>query len=104
MFNPVPKPQKKPRQPLRSKSRIKQTYDPIPDKVKKQVLDRDKYCQGCGGPGVHLHHIIFRSHGGKHEVDNLVYLCNLCHSNAHSYNVWRRHWEQWRDQKYKGEC
>lgn len=63
----------------------------IPDKVRKEVLERDSYdgcpcCIWCGHPspeGLHLHHVIRRSQGGKHEANNLVTLCFSCHSKLH---------------------
>ncbi len=47
----------------------------IPKKTRQRVFDRDQCCQGCAKPGTELHHIIFRSQGGKHDEDNLVLLC-----------------------------
>jgi 5-methylcytosine-specific restriction endonuclease McrA len=96
--NPVPKPEK---QPKKTRTSLKNKYDPIPRKIKAEIYDRDKgICQGCGVIGVHLHHIIFRSQGGKHTVDNLVTLCNDCHTRAHNCREERFHWEVWRDEKY----
>lgn len=92
MLNPCPKPQH------RSKSH---KASPIPEKIRQQVIDRDIYCQGCGKPGVHIHHIIFRSAGGKHTLNNLVYLCDVCHRMAHAYRKWREHWERWIQTKIK---
>lgn len=94
----VPKPtrQPKPRKHLKSKKRIKPKYDPIPNHIREKVNERDKaICRGCGRAGTELHHIKFRSQGGKHTVDNLVTLCNQCHRLAHSYNKFRRCWEEW---------
>jgi 5-methylcytosine-specific restriction endonuclease McrA len=31
----------------------------------------------------HCHHKVKRSQGGKHESDNLMLLCAVCHSQAH---------------------
>ena len=55
---------------------------------RKQVMDRDNYiCQRCGrklwGSVVpaHVHHVIPRSLiEGDHKLDNLVLLCEICHS------------------------
>jgi len=83
---------------------MKSKSDPIPAKIKKEVIERDKgFCQGCGRLGAHLHHIKFRSSGGKHEINNLVTLCAECHDKAHNYREWREFWEQWRDLLYRGE-
>lgn len=34
-------------------------------------------------PGVHVHHIRFRSQGGSDTPDNLVWLCRPCHDKRH---------------------
>lgn len=41
-------------------------------------------CEACGAIAVDVHHIIFKSHGGGNEADNLIALCRTCHSKAHS--------------------
>ena len=62
----------------------------IPQKVRDEVLARDSFdewpcCIYCGapGPGLHLHHVVRRSQGGKHEASNLVTLCYKCHGRLH---------------------
>jgi 5-methylcytosine-specific restriction endonuclease McrA len=44
-------------------------------------------CEGCGRSLLdgqeQRHHIKFRSHGGKTEVENLAVLCHACHALAH---------------------
>ena len=62
----------------------------IPKKVRDEVLSRDSFdgwacCIYCGrpGPGLHLHHVVRRSQGGKHEASNLVALCFNCHERLH---------------------
>ena len=41
-------------------------------------------CQMCERrPGVHLHHVKFRSQGGDDARDNLRWLCIHCHEEAH---------------------
>ena len=29
--------------------------------------------------GLHPHHVIYKSHGGKDELNNLITLCHQCH-------------------------
>ena len=54
-------------------------------KLRRKVYERDGgQCVLCGGAGAHIHHIIFRSQGGKDEAENLVTLCGSCHENARS--------------------
>jgi RNA-directed DNA polymerase len=52
-------------------------------------LEQDGKCLGCGQPltleaGWHMHHLLWRSHGGSHAIDNLVLLHPNCHRQAHS--------------------
>lgn len=57
----------------------------IPIKVKKEVIRRDNgVCKRCGsGENLHFHHHIRFSDGGRHDVDNLMLLCNVCHTEEH---------------------
>lgn len=66
-------------------------------KLRLAVLKRDDFqCQCCGNTrNLELHHIVFRSQGGKDQLDNLVTLCNRCHARAHREKEWRKHWERW---------
>ena len=34
--------------------------------------------------GLHIHHIVFRSHGGTDDVKNRCCLCVKCHDKAHN--------------------
>ena len=54
---------------------------------KDAVLHRDNHtCQCCGKKNVRfeVHHIIFRSQGGTDDENNLITLCEDCHSKVHS--------------------
>lgn len=53
---------------------------------REAVLNRDNYtCQKCGAKNTKLevHHIIFRSQGGTDDENNLITLCENCHSRLH---------------------
>jgi 5-methylcytosine-specific restriction endonuclease McrA len=89
-LRPVPKPT----------SKRKKKGD-IPPKVREAVKERDKWCVRCGRPGVHLHHIQYRSQQGKHTVDNLVLLCVECHHFAHSGKEGREWFERYRQRLKK---
>lgn len=53
-------------------------------KLRREIYERDEgQCVICGSPGAHIHHIVFRSQGGKDAADNLVTLCGSCHEKAH---------------------
>ena len=41
-------------------------------------------CEHCGKKAVDIHHIVYRSQGGKDEIDNLIALCRKCHDMAHN--------------------
>jgi 5-methylcytosine-specific restriction endonuclease McrA len=51
----------------------------------RQVLERDGWrCQSCGRMGnLQVHHIQWRSKMGGDEEDNLITLCENCHSSYH---------------------
>lgn len=59
----------------------------IPEEARRFVLRRDFYtCQCCGNADpdqLTLHHILYRSHGGRHTAENLVTLCSWCHRDVH---------------------
>ncbi|WP_440956341.1 RNA-guided endonuclease IscB [Methanosarcina sp. Mfa9] len=57
--------------------------------VKAYVLHRDGYtCQHCRGKSkdfrLHCHHIVFRSKKGTDTPENLIVLCDTCHTALHS--------------------
>jgi len=41
-------------------------------------------CEHCGKKAVDIHHIIYRSHGGADNIENLIALCRKCHDMAHN--------------------
>ena len=56
--------------------------------TKARVLNRDGYqCQYCKtkkkGTRLEVHHIIYRSHNGSDEAENLITLCHKCHKDLH---------------------
>jgi 5-methylcytosine-specific restriction endonuclease McrA len=55
------------------------------DELRTQVLRRDNWrCQSCGSmKNLEVHHQEFRSRGGSDLEDNLITLCNRCHSAVH---------------------
>lgn len=53
--------------------------------VAKQIRERDKVCQNCGAHPdqvgtLHVHHIVPYRISHDHSLENLVALCNPCHS------------------------
>ena len=66
----------------------------IPDEVRTEVLERDKYrCVRCGwhqgkwDPAdprhLELHHKKHHAKGGENTAENLLSLCNKCHDKVH---------------------
>jgi len=60
-------------------------------KYKKVYIDYYDYCiedvilcEHCSNRAVDIHHIKFRSQGGKDIIDNLIALCRECHNKAHN--------------------
>ena len=59
----------------------------IPVATREQILTRDaRLCRLCGAHSevLHVHHIVYRSQGGKNTRDNLVSLDWRCHDRVHS--------------------
>ncbi len=54
-----------------------------------RVLLRDDYtCQLCGTRcNLEIHHVRFRSSGGKDSQENLITLCHGCHCDLHSGRI-----------------
>ena len=62
------------------------------ENTKAMVLNRDDYtCQCCKGKRkdskFEVHHIVYRSHGGSNEANNLITLCRTCHKKIHSGDI-----------------
>jgi len=61
--------------------------------MKKHVKNYFKYygygeqdvilCESCTMPANSLHHLVFRSHGGSDEPENILALCQICHDRSH---------------------
>lgn len=57
---------------------------------REAILNRDGYtCQICGKKHTRLevHHIIFRGQGGTDDENNLITLCEDCHTGIHSGKI-----------------
>ena len=62
-----------------------------PEALRKFHLEHaGEPCENCAiRPGIHAHHMIFRSRGGDDVEGNLLWLCGPCHDEEHGIrSVW----------------
>ncbi len=62
----------------------------LDENLRIATLMRDNYtCQECKKRNckLHAHHIIWREHGGKDTIKNLITLCELCHKKVHKGEI-----------------
>jgi 5-methylcytosine-specific restriction endonuclease McrA len=62
----------------------------LDENLRIACLLRDGYtCQHCGKRNGRLqaHHIVYREHGGKNTLTNLLTLCEACHKNVHKGKI-----------------
>jgi 5-methylcytosine-specific restriction endonuclease McrA len=62
----------------------------LDENLRIACLMRDGYaCQQCGKKNRRLeaHHVIFREHGGKDTLANLLTLCEACHHHLHAGKI-----------------
>jgi 5-methylcytosine-specific restriction endonuclease McrA len=67
------------RKPNRKRYSAKKQARMIPPELRHHIVDRDVFCRVCGHRGQEVHHVTFRSQGGKNEMSNLILLCTTCH-------------------------
>lgn len=92
--NAVPKPNHKRRSPKRSKR------NEFSASVRKQIIERDKVCKGCGGKGEQIHHVKPRSQSGRGVYTNGLLLCNECHRLFHDRPSLIKVWQKIFEDKY----
>ena len=60
-------------------------YSHVSEIVYAYCAERDQtICILCGQAGSELHHVLYRSQGGKHNTNNLATLCKRCHDGVHN--------------------
>jgi 5-methylcytosine-specific restriction endonuclease McrA len=78
----------KPRPRLLDKRAIQATKDRQWRELRRFVLKRDVMCRVCRRvKPVEVHHVLFRSLGGKDEARNLIGTCKRCHEDIHGHIV-----------------
>jgi hypothetical protein len=97
-FHPVPKPSHS--RKVKKRGDRGKFSKMVRDAVKEHFNDT---CQECGGRGIHLHHVCFRSQGGRGVFSNALLLCNNCHKNVHLDNERALYWKDVFKKKY-GSC
>ncbi len=59
----------------------------LDENLRIATLMRNGYqCTQCGKENRRLdaHHIVYREHGGKDTIENLITLCKICHNKVHA--------------------
>lgn len=56
--------------------------------VREEIFKRDDHCCVlCGRWSSIIHHVMFRSHGGRGVVSNGVTICQDCHDQVHQHHI-----------------
>ena len=55
------------------------THRKLPDRVRRQVRRRDRFCVFCADPGREVDHRLPQAWGGPDELENLQFMCSNCH-------------------------
>ncbi|MBU4502989.1 MAG: HNH endonuclease [Nanoarchaeota archaeon] len=58
------------------------------NELSRKCKERDGLkCRECGSTKMelHAHHILSKGWGGRDSLDNLITLCECCHSRKHPY-------------------
>lgn len=86
----VPKPNHKRRSP---QTRTRNNFS---EAVRKQIYERDEgTCQQCKyRRGEEVHHVRFKSQGGRGVVTNGVLLCHHCHTICHRTYAMAEFWQK----------
>jgi 5-methylcytosine-specific restriction endonuclease McrA len=80
------------RTPINKISKKKAAEKRIEAELRAKLLEEHgNVCMECGRnsqwPGLSLHHIVFKSRGGKSEIGNVQNLCQSCHSKKHGLRI-----------------
>jgi len=94
-FKPVPKPHHERRVPKQSRR------NEFSKKVRDQIYERDQgKCRNCGGVGTEIHHVVFRSQGGRGVFTNGLLVCHYCHKRIHEHKILANKWKFLFEQEY----
>lgn len=85
----VPKPKHKRRIP---KQANRNEFDSL---TRKRIRKRDNgECQQCGAPATQIHHVVFRSQGGRGVYENGMLVCHICHDRIHRDRKLAEYWQK----------
>lgn len=91
----VPKPRFKKLIPRRA------TRNEFDSRTRKLIRNRDNgECQQCGAPATHIHHVRFRSAGGRGVFTNGLSVCHLCHERIHQDRKLADYWREVFENRY----
>jgi len=94
-LSPVPKPVHRRRVPKQAKR------NEFSKKVRDQIIERDQgKCRNCGGIGTEIHHVVFRSQGGRGVFTNGLLVCHHCHRRIHDHKILANKWKFLFEQEY----
>lgn len=103
-YNPVPKPAF-PKRPKQKKKLPRMKGRAVPTRGERGKIDKKNAekmfevfgtaCLGCfiDRPNIEIHHIVFRSQGGRKVWRNLAPLCRDCHGACHGKYLSKSHRE-----------
>jgi len=63
--------------------------------------DENFLCENCGAVAVDIHHIVFKSHCGTDNINNLIALCRNCHIKAHNNKQFNNELKEKKDNEFK---
>jgi hypothetical protein len=67
----------------KSKTHTRASWDRRKNRLKK--FKRFTCCYACGRYAQARHHIIWLSHGGRNQTNNVIALCSDCHAEIHPW-------------------
>jgi len=60
-------------------------FNEVTEELWQYIYARDNgICQNCGKAGDHVHHVVYKSLGGKNCANSLILLCFRCHDREHN--------------------
>lgn len=90
-----------PKNPYKRRKPTRKKRNNFSREVRKQIYERDNgLCQECGSRGTEIHHVKFRSQGGRGVVTNGLLLCADCHRKIHKIRKFAKKWQEIFEDRY----